>query len=82
MTELRATIAYVPLSLEETGTIFHVLMSQFHSTGLDPSLPIEPQLPQRPDGLTTRATDVVVLERIRALLWKMGGANDRLMGKV
>lgn len=84
MTEARATIAYVPLRLEETGMLHHMIAEKFHDMRIDPSLPIRPQLMIHPASQTSFATETeaIVLERLRSLMLRLGGHSDRLMGKV
>jgi hypothetical protein len=73
-------LATVELSLEETGTICHLIMSSFVQSGIDPSQPIGPQIPEQPPGsLIGRDTIVATLQRGVALYDKMAEANSRLM---
>lgn len=88
----RPTIAYVPLGIEETGALYHLILAEFHKAELDISEPIAPQLRRVRAGLSARGgdasgfmdetTQAAILERMRRLALKLSGTNDRLMGKV
>ena len=78
----------IDLDLEETGTLYHMLLRSFLDEGLDPSKPLRPQIEQRRRRrreagslLFSVETEAAVLNRQVALLVKLGKENDRLMGK-
>lgn len=60
-----AESTYVKLNLEESGTIYHLMMRAFMESGVD---------------LTKPVTHPVLARQVR-LMAKIGRANDYIMGK-
>jgi len=70
----------VPLNLEETGTLCHLILGSLLQSGIDPSRPIGPQIPEQPVGsLIDRDTIIATLERSLRLYGRLARANSQLM---
>ena len=75
----------IELSLEDSGTLYHLLMQKLLTDGIDPARPIPPQVECFDHGagsFVSGKTLIAIYERHVDLLVRLSELNDKLMGKV